>query len=223
MMKQQDGMQGQKRAYGWRPLMAAVALGAGMVFGASGALLAEAAAAEGAVSAQAAQTATGSLHGYVYTHGSERGMKIASAPDASAGGVSWDLAAPKHKFHDKPADIWLIDAAYALENLDDKAAEDWYRTGRPPAGAPIYHVQTDKEGKYVFRDLPACTYFLIIIDSYGRDAAQNLTELDAKQQLFARLPSVEEFEMFIIGSRSCLVQKVRIKAGEDTEIKPGAI
>lgn len=207
---------------GWRILATAMALEAGMMFG-GGVMPAAAAEAEIAQDAQAAEQGTGSLHGYVYTHGSERGMKIASAPDASAGGVSWDLAAPRHKFHDKPADIWLIDEGYALENLGDKAAEEWYRTGRPPANAPIYHVRTDKEGKYAFRDLPAGMYFLIVIDSYGRDAAQNLTELDAKKQLFARLPSVEEFEMFIIGSRSCLVQKARIKAGEDTEIKPGVI
>lgn len=221
MMKQQDGTQGKKQAIVWRALMAAMALGAGVLFWGNEALPAEAAAA--VERAQAAQTATGSLHGYVYTHGSERGMKIASAPDASAGGVSWDLAAPKHKFHDKPADIWLIDTAYALENLGNQAAEEWYRTGEPPAGAPIWHTRTDKEGKYAFAQLPAGTYFLIIIDSYGRDAAQNLTELDAKQQLFARLPNVEEFEMFIIGSRSCLVQKALVKAGEDREIKPGVL
>lgn len=223
-MKQKDREEGRPVLRGWHVLAAAIVLGFGMVSG-GGIMPVGTAAADAGIAQDtpAAARETGSLHGYVYKHGSERGMKIASAPDASAGGVSWDLAAPKHKFHDKPADIWLIDAAYALENLGDKAAEEWYRTGRPPANAPIYHVRTDKEGKYAFRDLPVGTYFLIVIDSYGRDAAQNLTELDAKKQLFARLPSVEEFEMFIIGSRSCLVQKARIKAGEDTEIKPGVI
>lgn len=221
-MKQQDKEQGRKIIRGWRALAAAMALGVGAVLG-GGIVPAEAAPAGIAQDAQASVHETGSLHGYVYTHGSERGMKIASAPDASAGGVSWDLAAPRHKFHDKPADVWLIAAGYDIEQLGDEAAEAWYRTGEPPAGTPIYHTKTDKEGKYAFEGLPAGTYFLVIIDSYGRDAAQNLTELDAKQQLFARLPSVEEFEMYLVGSRSCLVQKAVLKPGETLEIKPGVL
>ena len=112
-MKQQDKEQGRKIIRGWRALAAAMALGAGAVLG-GGIVPAEAAAAGIAQDAQASRHETGSLHGYVYTHGSERGMKIASAPDASAGGVSWDLAAPRHKFHDKPADVWLIAAGYDI-------------------------------------------------------------------------------------------------------------
>lgn len=77
-----------------------------------------------------AAPAVGTVTGSVYTHGSERGMKIASAPDASAGGISWDLAAPKNKFHDKEADVWLIGKDFTYDELSSKEIDDWYRFGK---------------------------------------------------------------------------------------------
>lgn len=174
--------------------------------------------------AASAAPAVGTVTGSVYTHGSERGMKIASAPDASAGGISWDLAAPKNKFHDKEADVWLIGKDFTYDKLSDKEIDDWYRFGKIPANAPVYHTTTDKKtGKYEFHDIPEGTYFLVILDSYGRDAAQNLTELDDKQQLRQKLPNWESFELFNVGPRSCLVQMVTIKRDETVTVKPGAI
>lgn len=105
--------------------------------------------------AASAAPAVGTVTGSVYTHGSERGMKIASAPDASAGGISWDLAAPKNKFHDKEADVWLIGRDFTYDELSDKEIDDWYRFGKIPANTPIYHTETDKKtGKYEFHDIP---------------------------------------------------------------------
>ena len=105
--------------------------------------------------ASAAGAACGTVTGAVYTHGSERGMKIASSPDASAGGVSWDLAAPKNKFHDKEADVWLIGKDFTYDKLIDKEIDDWYRFGKIPANAPVYHTTTDKKTcKYEFHDIP---------------------------------------------------------------------
>ena len=151
-------------------------------------------------------------------------MKIASAPDASAGGISWDLAAPKNKFHDKEADVWLIGKDFTYDKLSDKEIDDWYRFGKIPANAPVYHTTTDKKtGKYEFHGIPEGTYFLVILDSYGRDAAQNLTELDDKQQLRQKLPNWESFELFNVGPRSCLVQMVTVKRDETVTVKPGAI
>lgn len=171
-----------------------------------------------------AAPAVGTVTGAVYTHGSERGMKIASAPDASAGGISWDLAAPKNKFHDKEADVWLIGKDFTYDKLSDKEIDDWYRFGKIPANAPVYHTTTDKKtGKYEFHDIPEGTYFLVILDSYGRDAAQNLTELDDKQHLRQKLPNWESFELFNVGPRSCLVQMVTVKRDETVTVKPGAI
>lgn len=174
--------------------------------------------------AASAAPATGEVTGSVYTHGSERGMKIASAPDASAGGISWDLAAPKNKFHDKEADIWLIGRDFTYDELSDKEIDDWYRFGKIPANTPIYHTETDKKtGKYEFHDIPEGTYFLVILDSYGRDAAQNLTELDDKQRLRQKLPNWESFELFNVGPRSCLAQMVTVKRDETVTVKPGVI
>ena len=174
--------------------------------------------------AASAAPAVGTVTGSVYTHGSERGMKIASAPDASAGGISWDLAAPKNKFHDKEADVWLIGKDFTYDKLSDKEIDDWYHFGKIPANAPVYHTTTDKKtGKYEFHDIPEGTYFLVILDSYGRDAAQNLTELDDKQQLRQKLPNWESFELFNVGPRSCLVQMVTVKRDETVTVKPGAI
>lgn len=174
--------------------------------------------------AASAAPAVGTVTGSVYTHGSERGMKIASAPDASAGGISWDLAAPKNKFHDKEADVWLIGRDFTYDELSDKEIDDWYRFGKIPANAPIYHTETDKKtGKYEFHDIPEGTYFLVILDSYGRDAAQNLTELDDKQRLRQKLPNWESFELFNVGPRSCLVQMVTVKRDETVTVKPGVI
>ena len=168
--------------------------------------------------AASAAPAVGTVTGSVYTHGSERGMKIASAPDASAGGISWDLAAPKNKFHDKEADVWLIGKDFTYDKLSDKEIDDWYRFGKIPANAP-----DKKTGKYEFHDIPEGTYFLVILDSYGRDAAQNLTELDDKQRLRQKLPNWESFELFNVGPRSCLVQMVTIKRDETVTVKPGVI
>ncbi|WP_442767006.1 hypothetical protein [Mitsuokella multacida] len=174
--------------------------------------------------AASAAPAVGTVTGSVYTHGSERGMKIASAPDASAGGISWDLAAPKNKFHDKEADVWLIGKDFTYDKLSDKEIDDWYRFGKIPANAPVYHTMTDKKtGKYEFHDIPEGTYFLVILDSYGRDAAQNLTELDDKQRLRQKLPNWESFELFNVGPRSCLVQMVTVKRDETVTVKPGII
>ncbi len=174
--------------------------------------------------AASAAPATGEVIGSVYTHGSERGMKIASAPDASAGGISWDLAAPKNKFHDKEADVWLIGRDFTYDELSDKEIDDWYRFGKIPANTPVYHTTTDKKtGKYEFHDIPEGTYFLVILDSYGRDAAQNLTELDDKQRLRQKLPNWESFELFNVGPRSCLVQMVTVKRDETVTVKPGVI
>lgn len=171
-----------------------------------------------------AAPAVGTVTGSVYTHGSERGMKIASAPDASAGGISWDLAAPKNKFHDKEADVWLIGKDFTYDELSSKEIDDWYRFGKIPANAPVYHTMTDKKtGKYEFHGIPEGTYFLVILDSYGRDATQNLTELDDKQQLRQKLPNWESFELFNVGPRSCLVQMVTVKRDETVTVKPGAI
>lgn len=174
--------------------------------------------------AASAAPAVGTVTGSVYTHGSERGMKIASAPDASAGGISWDLAAPKNKFHDKEADVWLIGRDFTYDELSDKEIDDWYRFGKIPANTPVYHTTTDKKtGKYEFHDIPEGTYFLVILDSYGRDAAQNLTELDDKQRLRQKLPNWESFELFNVGPRSCLVQMVTVKRDETVTVKPGVI
>lgn len=166
-----------------------------------------------------AAPAVGTVTGSVYTHGSERGMKI-----ASAGGISWDLAAPKNKFHDKEADVWLIGRDFTYDELSDREIDDWYRFGKIPANTPIYHTETDKKtGKYEFHDIPEGTYFLVILDSYGRDAAQNLTELDDKQRLRQKLPNWESFELFNVGPRSCLVQMVTVKRDETVTVKPGVI
>ncbi|MCI7063950.1 MAG: hypothetical protein MR947_05015 [Mitsuokella jalaludinii] len=174
--------------------------------------------------ASAAGAACGTVTGAVYTHGSERGMKIASSPDASAGGVSWDLAAPKNKFHDKQADIWLIGKDFNYDALSAQEIDDWYRFDKIPKDAPVYHTETNKNtGKYEFGGIPEGQYFLVILDSYGRDAAQNLTELDDKQQLQKKLPNWDAFELFNVGPRSCLVQMVTVKRGETVNIKPGTI
>ncbi len=166
----------------------------------------------------------GAVVGSVYTHGSERGMKIASAPDASAGGISWDLAAPKRKFHDKEADVWLIGKDFTYDKLSAQEIDDWYRFGKIPKDTPVYHTETDKKtGRYEFRDIPEGEYFLVILDSYGRDAAQNLTELDDKQQLQQKLPNWDAFELFNVGPRSCLVQMVTVKKDTTVNIKPGTI
>ncbi len=176
------------------------------------------------ISPSVSAAAAGSITGAVYTHGSERGMKIASAPDASAGGISWDLAAPKRKFHDKKADVWLIGKDFTYDKLSEQEIKDWYRHNMIPKDAPVYHTETDKKtGAYAFQNIPEGTYFLVILDSYGRDSAQNLTELGDKQQLMKKLPDWDSFELFNVGPRSCLVQMVTVKAGEDIHIKPGVL
>jgi hypothetical protein len=61
----------------------------------------------------------------------------------------------------------------------------------------------------------------MILDSNGQEQNQNLTEKMSRDELMKKLPHVDEFELFMVGMRTCLVQKITLKNGQNIHIRPG--
>ena len=92
--------------------------------------------------------------------------------------------------------------------------------GTIPQGQPIYHTVTNAEGQFEFKDIPAADYYLMILDSNAQEENQNLTEKMSRDELMKKLPHVDEFELFMVGMRTCMVQKINLKNGQHIKIRP---
>ena len=166
-------------------------------------------------------SAAGSITGNVYTPNTERGMHIAKS-DAGAG-MMWDMSAPKNKKKTERAEIWLIDRNINFAALPYAAVQKWYQDGIIPANQPIYHAIADEKGKFEIKDVPASDYYVMILDPNGKEGAQNLTEKVSRDELLKKLPHTDEFELFMVGMRNCLVQKITLRDGQKLNIRPGFI
>ena len=163
--------------------------------------------------------AAGSISGMITQPNSARGMKMAQG-EAGAG-MMWDMSAPKNRKNSKQADVWLIERGINFTALPYDSVQKWYVDGTIPQGQPIYHTVTNEEGLFNFADIPAADYYLMILDPSGQEATQNLTEKMSRDELMQKLPHVDEFELFMVGMRSCLVQKITLKNGQNIKIRPG--
>ena len=163
--------------------------------------------------------AAGSISGIVDSPNSARGMQLAKG-EAGAG-MMWDMSAPKNHKSSTKVDIWLIERGINFTALPYETVQKWYVDGTIPQGQPIYHTVTNAEGQFEFKDIPAADYYLMILDSNAQEENQNLTEKMSRDELMKKLPHVDEFELFMVGMRTCMVQKINLKNGQHIKIRPG--
>jgi len=146
-------------------------------------------------------------------------MRIAMG-EAGAG-MMWDMSAPKNRKATKRAEIWLIERGINFNALPYNTVQKWYQNGTIPANQPIYYTKANAEGQFIFQDIPAADYYLMILDPYGDELDQTLSEKLSRDELMKKLPHTDEFELFMVGMRSCLVQKITLKNGQKINIRPG--
>ena len=162
-----------------------------------------------ALSAPAAQAVQGgSVTGSTHTKGTERAMQIRSDEMLSTGTVSWDVAAPKNTKPQQRAAVWLIREDFDFRTLSLSALDAFYERQEIPAGATDYRTRADQKGADSFEEEP-----------FDEGAAERA----AREELFARLPRLDEFAFRFIGVRSCLVQKIEVQAGRETHVKLAAV
>ncbi len=171
------------------------------------------------LASSAIAAASGSISGIVTPPQSARGMQMARG-EAGAG-MMWDMTAPKNHKSSEPAEVWLIERGINFTALPYDVVQKWYVNGTIPPNQPIYHTTTNAEGQFSFKDIPAADYYLMILDPSGQEQNQNLTEKMSRDELMKKLPHVDEFELFMVGMRGCLVQKITLKNGQNIHIRPG--
>ena len=165
--------------------------------------------------------ASGSIWGNVYPPNTERGMYIAKG-EAGAG-VMWNMSAPPNRKSAERAEIWLIERSINFIALPYASVQKWYQEKVIPADQPIYHAIADDKGNFSFKDVPAADYYIVILDPHGEEITQNLSEKMSRDEFLKRLPHTDEFELFMAGMRTCLVQKITLHNGQTLKIRPGLI
>ena len=170
-----------------------------------------------------AATATGTVTGSTHKKGTERAMQIRSDDALGMGSVSWDVAAPKNSKPKATATNWLISTSVDFSKIPDAAISGWYRENLVPPGAAIYFAASDPEGAYRFEDIPVGTYYLMNLDPFGKPFDEGRIEKETRLELEAKLPHPDEFYLFFVGVKNCLVQKVTVEAGKETHIKLSAV
>ena len=165
--------------------------------------------------------ASGAINGTVYMPNTERGMHIAKG-EAGAGMI-WDMSAPKNRKSSERAEIWLVDRSIDFAALPYAAVQKWYQEGVIPEGQPIDHTVADEQGKFDFKHVPAADYYIVILDPHGQEKNLTLTEKMSRDELLKKLPHSDEFELFMVGMRNCLVQKVTLHSGQTLNIRPGVL
>ena len=165
--------------------------------------------------------ASGSITGTVYLPNTERGMRIAKS-DAGAG-VMWDMSAPSNRKRSERAEVWLIERSINLKALPYTTVQKWYQEKLIPAKQPIFHATADEKGQFALENIPAADYYLVILDPNGKETTQNLSDKISRDELLEKLPHPDEFELFMVGMRACLVQKITLHDGQKMTIRPGIL
>ena len=166
---------------------------------------------------------TGTVTGSTHVKGTERAMQIRSDTVLGSGTVSWDVSAPKNSRPEVKAENWLISTAVDFSKIPDAAISAWYREGKIPPGAAIYFAPSDPKGAYRFADVPVGTYYLVNLDPFGKPFDEGRAEREARLELEGRLPHPDEYMLFLVGVKSCVVQKVTVEAGRETHVKLSAV
>ena len=167
--------------------------------------------------------ASASIIGSVYPPRFENGRQLHVARGEGSGGLMWDVSASKHGKKSAMAEILLIKSDIKFDAIPAAAVQKWYQEGIIPENQPIYRTKADEKGRFTFEDIPAAGYYVLILDPNGKEAAQTLAERTNREELWAKLPNVDEFEFFTVGTRTCLVEKVTLEDGHTVKIRPGII
>lgn len=165
--------------------------------------------------------ASGSITGLVYPPITNHGVQPVKS-DTSAGMI-WDMSAPRNHKSTERAEVWLIERGLDFNALPYETVQKWYQEGIIPEGQPIYHATVNEKGSFTFQDIPAADYYIMILDPYGQESTQNLTEKMSRDELLQKLPHNDEFELFMARMRTCLVQKITLKDGQTIKIRPGIL
>ncbi len=171
------------------------------------------------ISISSVAAAGGTITGTVHLPNTERGMHIGRGEGGAA--MMWDMSAPKNRKRSERAEIWLIERGINFTALPYAAVQKWYQNGTIPANQPIYHAVVNEQGQFTFQDVPAAEYYVMILDPNGKEGNQNLADKMTRDELTKKLPHADEFELFMVGMRSCLVQKVNLRNGQTINIRPG--
>lgn len=165
--------------------------------------------------------AAGSITGSIYPPQIQQGMKVARGE--GGGGLVWDMGAKGSGPKIPKAEILLIKSDLDFEAIPTDTIKKWYSEGILPEGQPIYRTETDAKGRFTFEAVPPAVYYVLILNPQGKEAAQTLAERTNRDELWQKLPYVDEFEFFLVGTRNCLVEKVTLLDGQTVKIRPGII
>ena len=165
--------------------------------------------------------ANGTITGSVYPPSTERGMRMAVSETAA--GMMWDMSAPKKRKSSERAEVWLIERSINFNAIPYTAIQKWYQSGTIPDKQPIYHATVNDQGKFTFQDVPAADYYIMILDPHDQEINQNLSEKLSRDELLQKLPHTDEFELFMVGMRTCLVQKISLHNNQNLNIRPGVL
>ena len=166
--------------------------------------------------------AAGHVEGSVYPPRFEQGQLHITRGEKS-GGLMWDVSAPKRSKKTATAEIWLLKSDIDFGAIPYAAVKKWYQEGIFPENLPIYRTKANEKGQFSFKDIPAAGYYVLILDPNGKEATQTLAEKMNRDELWAKLPYVDEFEFFTVGTRNCLVEKITLQDGQTVRISPGLI
>ena len=167
--------------------------------------------------------ASGNIIGSVYPPRFEDGSQLHIARGEKSGGLLWDISASKHNKKTATAEIWLLKSDMKFDAIPAAAVQKWYQEGIIPENQPIYCTKADEKGHFAFENIPSADYYVLILDPNGKEAAQTLAERTNREELWAKLPNVDQFEFFTVGTRTCLVEKVTLQDGHTVKIRPGMI
>ena len=165
--------------------------------------------------------ANGTITGTVYPPSTERGMRPAIGETAA--GMMWDMSAPKKRKSSERAEVWLIERSINFNAIPYTAIQKWYQSGTIPDKQPIYHATVNDQGKFTFQDVPAADYYIMILDPHDQEINQNLSEKLSRDELLQKLPHTDEFELFMVGMRTCLVQKISLHNNQNLKIRPSVL
>lgn len=168
-------------------------------------------------------SASANIIGSVYPTRFEDGSQLRVARGEGSGGLMWDVSAPKHGKKSAAPEIWLIRSDINFDAIPYAAVQRWYQEGIIPENQPLYYTKADEKGHFAFENIPPAVYYVLILDPKGKEASQTLAERSNREELWAKLPNVAEFEFFTVGTRTCLVEKVTLQEGHTVKIRPGII
>lgn len=110
---------------------------------------------------------------------------------------------------DKSVQLQLISRMADYSRLSDNALEAWYKDGVAPENVSVFIVKSEEDGKYAFTDVPAGSYYLVIVTPGLAKSAPVQSRI--AQDLSKRLRNWEMFELFTLGMHDYTVQPVEVK------------